>query len=170
MQLRGHQKGFSPLYTASSRALILGSYPSPKSFEYGFYYGHPQNRFWPLIALLSHSSTPQTIAQKSSLILNNHLALWDSLESCEILGASDTSIKNPVPNDINSLMDKTKIEAVFCNGAASHRFYTKYCQPLTGLPATKLPSTSPANAAFSLNRLAQEWSPLLPYLALVQQG
>lgn len=164
MQTRGNQQGFGPVWAKTSRALILGSYPSPKSFEYGFYYGHPQNRFWPLLATLAAKPLPQTIEEKKAMILSNNLALWDSLSRCEIVGASDASIKNPQPNDIVGLLRKTKIEAVFCNGAASHKFYQRYCQPQTGISATCLPSTSPANAAFSMQKLLQAWAPLQEYI------
>lgn len=164
MQQRGNQPGFGPLYSQNSAALILGSYPSPKSFAHGFYYGHPQNRFWPLLASLAGWQTPQTIQQKTALVLQNSLALWDSLLSCQITGASDASIKNPVPNEIAALLQKTKVEAIFCNGAAAHKIYMRYCYPATGLAAVCLPSTSPANAAYSMQRLQQCWQPLCPYI------
>lgn len=164
MRHRGQQQGFEPVYSAASRALILGSYPSPKSFEFGFYYGHPQNRFWPLIAALAGQPVPEDIPAKTALILSSGLALWDSLVRCEIIGASDTSIKNPEPNDIAALLPHTRIEAVFCNGAASHKFYERYCRPSTGIAATCLPSTSPANAAYSMQRLLDAWAPLRDYI------
>lgn len=154
---RSGTPGFAPVYTASSRVLILGSYPSPKSFEYGFYYGHPQNRFWPLIARLFGTPPPQTISEKTALIKANKLALWDALESCTIIGAADASIENPVPNDIAGLIAKTNVNAVFCNGAASHKYYTKFCEKAAGIPAVRLPSTSPANAACGFERLLDEW-------------
>ena len=122
MEVRTGVPGFAPVYTAASRALVLGSYPSPKSFAYGFYYGHPQNRFWSLMARLAGRAVPGTIEEKAALITESGLALWDSLESCTITGAADTSIADPVPNDIASLVAKTSIEAVFCNGAAAFKF------------------------------------------------
>ncbi len=161
---RGDVKGFGPVYGSASRALILGSYPSPKSFEQGFYYGHPQNRFWPLLAALCGAPLPRSIPEKTQLMLSHNLALWDSLERCVITGASDSSIQDPVPNDIAGLLQKTKIEAVFCNGTASYTIYKKYCQAVTGLPALRLPSTSPANAACKLEGLLQAWAPLRAYM------
>ena len=159
--------GFGPVYTGASRALILGSYPSPKSFEVGFYYGHPQNRFWPLLAALFGAALPQSIEEKAALITQNGLALWDSLATCTITGASDSSITDAVPNDIAGLVAKTRIEAVFCNGTAAHRFYHQYCEPQTGLPALRLPSTSPANAAWGLPRLLAAWQPVRAFTAPV---
>ncbi len=148
---------FPPLFDSESRTLILGSFPSVKSREAMFFYGHPQNRFWRLIALLCHEDTPQTVEEKSSLILRHHLALWDSIRSCTITGSSDSSVRDVVPNDLRVIFDNSKTERVFCNGALSHKMYMKYIYPQTGVAAVKLPSTSPANAAYSLERLAESW-------------
>ena len=148
---------FPPLFDSESRTLILGSFPSVKSREAMFFYGHPQNRFWRLTALLCHEDTPQTIEDKSSLILRHHLALWDSIQSCTITGSSDSSVRDVVPNDLRVIFDNSKTERVFCNGALSHKMYMKYIYPQTGIAAVKLPSTSPANAAYSLERLAESW-------------
>ena len=148
---------FPPLFDSESRTLILGSFPSVKSREAMFFYGHPQNRFWRLIALLCHEDTPQTVEEKSSLILRHHLALWDSIRSCTITGSSDSSVRDVVPNDLRVIFDNSKTESVFCNGALSHKMYMKYIYPQTGIAAVKLPSTSPANAAYSLERLAESW-------------
>lgn len=144
---------FGPLYDETSQVLILGSIPSPKSREANFFYGHPQNRFWRVLAAVLQEPVPETIPAKREMVLRHHVAMWDTLASCEIRGASDAAIRNPVPNDIASLLPKTKIHAIFCTGATSHRLYTKLCQPKTGIPAVKLPSTSPANAAWTLERL-----------------
>lgn len=154
---------FAPVYDDRSRALILGTWPSPKSREMAFYYGHPQNRFWPLLAALTGEPLParEDIAAKKQLLLRHGLALWDTLESCTITGASDASIKDVVPNDIARLLRKAPIRAVFCNGATAYRIYTKYQQPLTGIPAVRLPSTSPANAACSPARLEALWGAAL---------
>ena len=143
---------FPPLFDSESRTLILGSFPSVKSREAMFFYGHPQNRFWRLTALLCHEDTPQTIEEKSSLILRHHLALWDSIQSCTITGSSDSSVRDVVPNDLRVIFDNSKTERVFCNGALSHKMYMKYIYPQTGIAAVKLPSTSPANAAYSLSQ------------------
>ena len=153
-------KSFAPVFSKDSRVLVLGSYPSPKSFAQNFYYGHPQNRFWPLMAALTGFDTPQTVLQKCALILNSGLALWDSLESCTITGASDASIRDPVPNNIASLLALTKVRHIFCNGSAAHKFYHQFNEAATGIAAVRLPSTSPANAAFSLPRLLNAWQPL----------
>lgn len=149
---------FPPLYDENSRTLILGSFPSVKSREAMFFYGHPQNRFWKLIAALYGEDVPSTIEEKSSLILRHRLALWDSIHSCTITGSSDSSVRDVVPNDISGIIRNSKIERIFCNGALSHKMYMKFIFPSTGIEARKLPSTSPANAAYSLERLAREWS------------
>ncbi len=158
---------FGPLYDENSQVLILGSIPSPKSREVNFFYGHPQNRFWRVLAAVLHETTPQTIDQKKSMVLRHHIAMWDTLASCEIRGASDAAIRNPVPNDIASLLPKTNIHAVFCTGATSYKLYTKLCQLHTGIPAVKLPSTSPANAAWSLERLIHAYQVIAETLSHV---
>jgi hypoxanthine-DNA glycosylase len=154
---------FLPIYNANSRALILGTYPSPKSREMSFYYGHPQNRFWTMLAHLVGEEVPQRedVEAKKQLILRHGLALWDTLESCTITGASDASIRDVVPNDIASLLRRAPIEAVFCNGATAYRIYTKYILPTSGIVAHKLPSTSPANAACRPAQLEEIWGEAL---------
>lgn len=154
---------FEPVWSPRSRALILGTWPSPKSREMAFYYGHPQNRFWPMMASLTGEPVParEDIAAKKQIVLRHGLALWDTLESCTITGASDASIKDAVPNDIAALLAKAPIEAVFCNGAAAYRFYTRYLEPVSGIPAVKLPSTSPANAACRPDELRRIWGEAL---------
>ena len=148
---------FGPLYNENSRVLILGSFPSVKSREQNFFYGHPQNRFWKVIAALYDQPVPHTIAEKKALILDNGLALWDSIASCEITGSSDASIKNAEPNDIKVILDNCNIVQIFCNGRKSHELYRKYIEPLTGRDAVCLPSTSPANAQWSLDRITEAW-------------
>ena len=156
---------FEPVWGPASRAILRGSWPSPESWRQGFYYGHPRNRFWPLLAALCGRPAPADTAAKKALILQNGLALWDVLESCAITGASDASIRRPVAVDLPALLQKAPIEAVLCNGAAAWRLYEKLLRPETGLPAARLPSTSPANAAFSMERLAAAWGPALaPFL------
>ena len=154
---------FEPVCGPASRALILGTWPSPKSREMSFYYGHPQNRFWPLMAALTGEPVParEDIAAKKQIILRHGLALWDTLERCTITGASDASIRDAVPNDIAALLEKAPIEAVFCNGAAAYKIYTKYLLPVSGIPAVRLPSTSPANAACRPQQLEALWGAAL---------
>lgn len=148
---------FPPLFNKNSRTLILGSFPSVRSRETMFFYGHPQNRFWKVIAAIFNESVPENIEEKKSLVLDNGLALWDSIHSCTITGSSDSSIKDVVPNDISEIIQNSNISRIFCNGALSHKMYMKYIFPDTGIKAVKLPSTSPANAACSLERLVEEW-------------
>lgn len=149
---------FPPLFAPDSRALILGSIPSPKSREQAFFYGHPQNRFWPVLAAVFGEPAPQTIEDKRSLALRHRIAMWDTLAACDIRGASDTSIRNPVANDLPWLIAQTRVRAVFCTGTTSYKYYKKLCQPQTGIEAVCLPSTSPANAAWSKERLIQAYS------------
>lgn len=157
---------FEPVFGPASRALILGSWPSPESWRQGFYYGHPRNRFWPLLARLCGAQTPATVEEKRALILQNGLALWDVLESCTVTGASDASIKDPVPVDLASLLAKAPVEAVLCNGATAFRLYEKLLRPVSRIPAVRLPSTSPANAAFGMEKLAAAWGGALePWLS-----
>ncbi len=146
-----------PLFDENSRALILGSFPSVKSREVCFFYGHPQNRFWKLIAILFDEEAPETVEEKKNLILRHNLALWDTIHSCTITGSSDSSIKNVVPNDISVILKDSKINRIFCNGTASYNLYNKYIYPYVGIKAVRLPSTSPANAAFSIERLLDSW-------------
>ena len=150
-----------PLFDKNSRVLILGSFPSVKSREAKFFYGHPQNRFWRVLAALTNSSLPHTIAEKTELVLNHHFALWDSIGSCTITGSSDSSIRDIVPNDLSVILDHAPIERIFCNGAASLDSYRRYIEPLIHRPALLLPSTSPANAAGTLERLIDAWRVIL---------
>ena len=137
--------------------LLLGSIPSPKSREVGFYYGHPQNRFWKVLARVLGEEVPETISQKKSMLKKHHVALWDVLESCTIVGASDTSIEDAVPNRIGELVKKSKVVRVFCTGATAYKLYQKYCAKDVGIDAVKLPSTSPANCAVSLETLVEAY-------------
>ena len=152
---------FGPIYSGHSRILILGSFPSVKSREQAFFYGHPQNRFWKVIAAVFDAPLPETIENKKELILRNDLALWDSIASCEINGSSDASIKNVRANDLGIILDNCRIERICCNGRKSHEMYMKYIEPDTGRDAICLPSTSPANAQWSLDRLIEAWSAAL---------
>ena len=149
---------FPPLYNQDSRVLILGSFPSVKSREQMFFYGHPQNRFWRVIAAIFDEEVPATIDEKKALILNHRLALCDSIASCQIKGSSDASIQNVKANDIGMILDKCNIENIYCNGRKSHEMYCRYIQPDSGREAVCLPSTSPANARWTLDLLIDAWS------------
>ena len=124
---------FPPLYDKNSHTLILGSFPSVKSRESNFFYGHPQNRFWKVISLLYGVEIPKNIEEKKALILNNNLALWDSIKSCTITGSSDSSVKNVIPNDISKILKNSRVKRIFCNGALSHKMYMKYFGQITYL-------------------------------------
>ena len=147
-----------PLFDASSRILILGSFPSVKSREGLFFYHHPQNRFWKVLAGVLEEPVPGSIEEKKIFLLKNRIALWDVIASCTIEGSSDSTIKNVVPNDLSGILSAADISRIFCNGGASFQYYEKYQEPRTGRASVRLPSTSPANAAWSLDRLIREWT------------
>ena len=149
---------FPPVYDGSSRVLILGSLPSVKSREQQFFYGHPQNRFWRVLAAVFGCPVPQTVEEKKAMLLANGVALWDVIARCEIAGSSDASIRNAVPNDLAAIFAAADIRAVYCNGTTAYNLYQKYILPVTGREAIKLPSTSPANAAWTLEKLTDAWS------------
>lgn len=150
-----------PLYDRHSRVLLLGSIPSPKSREIGFFYGHPQNRFWRVLAAVLGEEVPQTIEEKRAMCLKHHVALWDTIARCDIMGASDTSIRNAVPNDIGKLVRESEITRIFATGGKSAELYRKLIEPQLHIPITQLPSTSPANAAWSLERLIEVYRVIL---------
>lgn len=146
-----------PVFNRDSKILILGSFPSVKSREGQFFYHHPQNRFWKVLARIFHSELPTTIEEKKLFLLANQIAVWDVIASCEIEGSSDSSIRHVVPNDLNRILKTADIQCIYTNGGTAYNLYKKYCQKQTGMEARKLPSTSPANAAFSLDRLTNIW-------------
>lgn len=148
---------FEPVFDENSKVLILGTFPSVKSRENRFYYGHPQNRFWKVIAGLTESEVPRTIEEKKKLLLEHGIAIWDVIESCDIIGSSDSSIKNVVPADIERAVANSKIQNIYANGGTAKKLYEKYSQKKTGREIIGLPSTSPANAAYSLERLLECW-------------
>ena len=154
----------APVYDAHSRVLILGSFPSVKSRETAFFYGHPQNRFWRVLAAVLEEETPQTVAKKRAMLLRRGVALWDVIASCDVAGSSDASITNVVPNDLTSLLHTARIAHIFCNGGTAYHWYRKYDEACYGA-AELLPSTSPANARSSMDELVRRWrGALTPWL------
>jgi hypoxanthine-DNA glycosylase len=157
---QNHQTIIHPLsavYDENSRILILGSFPSVKTREYGFFYGHPQNRFWPLMASLFQEEIGPEIQERRDFLLRHNIALYDSIVQCDIIGSSDASIKNVLPSDLRPIFEKAKIQQVYCNGATSYKYYKKYHAAKTGIPGIQLPSTSPANARYRLEDLKKAW-------------
>ncbi len=152
-----------PLYDENSKILILGSFPSVKSREQMFFYGHPQNRFWRVVADVFGKSVPQTIENKRDLLLSSGVAVWDVIASCDIEGSSDSSIKNVVANDISVILDNADIKQIFVNGKTAEKYYNKYLKNRVGKEAVCLPSTSPANATWSLEKLAVAWRIIKEY-------
>ncbi len=154
-----------PVFDERSRVLILGTMPSPKSRLAGFYYAHPQNRFWRVMFNLFDEEFSSDSAVRKELCLSHKVALWDVVESCEIIKAADSSIKNARPNDISRIITAAEIKAVFTTGKTAARLYQRLCLPNTGMPAVTLPSPSAANCAVSLERLTEEYRAILPFLA-----
>lgn len=149
---------FSPVFDGNSEILILGSLPSVKSRENAFYYGHPQNRFWRVLASLYRTKVPDSIEGKTDLLLTNRIALWDVIFSCDIRGSSDSSIRNVVPTDLNRIIKDANIRHIYANGKTAAALYNKYQFKKTGVSITSLPSTSPANAVWTFDRLCEAWS------------
>lgn len=147
-----------PIYDKDSRILILGSFPSVKSREQQFFYGHKQNRFWRVLARVLDCTVPENVEQKRAMLLTHHVALWDVIASCEIMGSSDASIRNVRPNDLSRIFDVADIQAIYTNGSKAYQLYQKYIFPINRRDAYPLPSTSPANAGYSLDRLVEAWS------------
>ena len=155
---------FPPLYDENSKVLILGSFPSVKSREEMFFYGHPQNRFWRVIAAVTGEETPVTIEEKSRLLHKNHIALWDVIASCDITGSSDSSIKNVKANDLTVILESADIKQIFVNGKTAEKYYNKYIRDTIGREAVCLPSTSPANAGWNSEKLIEAWSVVKGYI------
>lgn len=147
-----------PVYNEQSQILILGSFPSVKSREQQFFYGHKQNRFWKVLAGVLGCDVPQSVEEKKAMLLLHHIAVWDVIQSCEIEGSSDASIRDVVPNDLTRILNTTDIRTIYTNGGKAHELYGKYIEPVNKIAAQKLPSTSPANAGYSLERLLAAWS------------
>ncbi len=154
-----------PVYDEHSRILILGSFPSVKSREQQFFYGHRQNRFWRVMAQVLGCAVPESVEQKREMLLTHHVAVWDVIASCEIVGSSDASIRDVVPNDISRILSHADIREIYTNGGKAHQLYQKYIFPVNGREARLLPSTSPANAGYSLERLTEAWRAIREGLA-----
>lgn len=148
---------FPPLYDSNSKILILGSFPSVKSREQMFFYGHPQNRFWKVTAAVFNAPVPFTISEKKEFLLSHHIALWDVIASCDIEGSSDSSIKNVTANNLLPVLSSSKISEIYVNGKTAEKYYKRFTEPLTGIKAVCLPSTSPANAAWNMEKLIDAW-------------
>lgn len=146
-----------PVFDENSKILVLGSFPSVKSREANFFYGHPRNRFWKVVSSVIGEESPVTTEEKKAFLLRNNIAVWDVIKSCDIEGSSDSSIKNVTPNNLNVILEKADIKQIFANGNTAYKLFLKYN---SGMDAVKLPSTSPANAAFNLERLVESWSVL----------
>lgn len=155
---------FQPIFDKNSRILMLGTMPSPKSREVGFYYGHPRNRFWKVVSDVCQEPLPQTKEEKTTFALRNKIAVWDVLAGCEIKGADDSSIKNPSVNDMNVILEHADIQAIFTTGTKAGQLYKRYCYEKTGRAAIILPSTSPANCRTSYEELFQAYLILKDYL------
>lgn len=161
MEVKRQNHEFPPVYDENSEILILGSFPSVKSREMQFFYGHPQNRFWKVLAQVLNETVPQTIPKKKEMLLRHHIALWDVIASCDIAGSSDSSIRNVVPNDLAYIIGRSRITRIYANGAKSKQLYDKYLAKQLGIEAVQLPSTSPANAAYSVERLLEYWQKII---------
>lgn len=146
-----------PTYNKNSKILILGSFPSVKSREYGYFYGHPQNRFWKVVSLIFEDEFPKTKEDKKEFLLKHKIAAWDVIASCDIVGSSDNSITNVKANNLKEIIENSKVEKIFVNGKKAAELYKKYIEPEIKISAITLPSTSPANAAYKLERLIDEW-------------
>lgn len=146
-----------PFYDKESEILILGSFPSVKSREQQFFYGHKQNRFWKVIAHVFDDEVPDTIDEKKAFLKRHHIALWDVIGACDIKGSSDSSIENVTPNDLSVILSTARIDGIFVNGKTAEKYYKKYIERETGIKAVCLPSTSPANAAWKIEKLADAW-------------
>ena len=146
-----------PVFDGTSRILVLGSFPSVKSREAMFFYGHPQNRFWPVVAEVFEEPVPMTVPDRKAFLVRNHIAAWDVIASCRIEGSSDASITDVTVNDLRPILEEAPIRQIYVNGKTAEKMYQKYTQPVIGRPCICLPSTSPANAAWSMERLVEAW-------------
>lgn len=154
---------FEPIFDKNSEILVLGSFPSVKSRENNFYYAHPQNRFWRIVASVYSCPVPKTVEEKKNMLLSNKIAVWDVIKSCEITGSADSTIKSVIPNDLSEILSVADIKKIYANGKTAQSLYNKYIKKNTGVDIISLPSTSPANAAYSLEKLIKEWKIINEY-------
>lgn len=154
---------FEPIFDKNSEILVLGSFPSVKSRENNFYYAHPQNRFWKVVASVYSCPVPKTVEEKKNMLLSNKIAVWDVIKSCEITGSADSTIKSVIPNDLSEILSVADIKKIYANGKTAQSLYNKYIKKNTGFDIISLPSTSPANAAYSLEKLIKEWKIINEY-------
>ncbi len=154
---------FEPIFDKNSEMLVLGSFPSVKSRENNFYYAHPQNRFWRVVASVYSCPVPKTVEEKKNMLLSNKIAVWDVIKSCEITGSADSTIKSVIPNDLSEILSVADIKKIYANGKTAQSLYNKYIKKNTGFDIISLPSTSPANAAYSLEKLIKEWKIINEY-------
>lgn len=154
---------FEPIFDKNSEILVLGSFPSVKSRENNFYYAHPQNRFWRVVASVYSCPVPKTVEEKKNMLLSNKIAVWDVIKSCEITGSADSTIKSVIPNDLSEILSVADIKKIYANGKTAQSLYNKYIKKNTGVDIISLPSTSPANAAYSLEKLIKEWKTINEY-------
>ena len=157
MNTEKREHAFEPVFSETSTRLVLGTMPSPQSVKHGFYYSHPQNRFWPLMAVIFERPPFRSVEEKREFALSHGIAMWDVIYSCDIVGSSDSSIKNAVPSDLLSIKETGDLRTVITNGRTSGKMYDKYQKNELGMESLTLPSTSPANAAWSFERLFEEW-------------
>lgn len=154
---------FEPIFDKNSEILVLGSFPSVKSRENNFYYAHPQNRFWKVVASVYSCPVPKTVEEKKNMLLSNRIAVWDVIKSCKITGSADSTIKSVTPNDLSEILSVANIQKIYANGKTAQSLYNKYIKKNTGIDIISLPSTSPANAAYSLEKLIKEWKIINEY-------
>ena len=154
---------FEPIFDKNSEILVLGSFPSVKSRENNFYYAHPQNRFWKVVASVCSCPVPKTVEEKKNMLLSNKIAVWDVIKSCEITGSADSTIKSVIPNDLSEILSVADIKKIYANGKTAQSLYNKYIKKNTGVDIISLPSTSPANASYSLEKLIKEWKIINEY-------
>ena len=149
-----HTHPFGPYVDSNSKILILGSFPSVRSRAQNFYYGHPQNRFWKVLAACVEDQVPNTLDEKKHFLSTHQIALWDVIDSCDISGSSDASIRNATPTEIKQLLEQTNIEKILVNGKTATKLFQRYWPDVEFIAC---PSTSAANAAMSLNQLIEEY-------------